>query len=370
MGHSYSVPTIKALFAEAADCAYPGCGQALILRHRGVVTAVAQIAHIRSERPDGPRFEPSFPVELIDHTDNLLLLCGSHHRAVDDSESAYPTIELLQWKADQISRSGTGTAITDTQIQTCTDGDWVPLESAVFHLISTSQAQILSVFQAYSMALQDYFKETPAVFTSLLRPDSIVESEIAIPVLAISGHHREPLRAADTRFERMTREYIRLVGMARDRDSEQQAREEAASIVSNYLRSIDNWQIFPPEEIPLQGFTAVRVSYEPELKRVTFDRLTGRRNLRDYHSRLLHTSDALEYFAAISERGLGIFEAIEALEECPAAVRMVAYMLDSKSASISPFRIRRDSPETWDFWYHEFDTEVEERRLYGTETEY
>jgi hypothetical protein len=48
------VATIKTLFGEASSCAYPGCDERLIFRARGAVTVVAEIAHIRSEKRDGP----------------------------------------------------------------------------------------------------------------------------------------------------------------------------------------------------------------------------------------------------------------------------------------------------------------------------
>ena len=54
MGRNYTNPTIKTLFGEASTCAYPGCNEPLIFRDRGKATAIAEIAHIRSETPAGP----------------------------------------------------------------------------------------------------------------------------------------------------------------------------------------------------------------------------------------------------------------------------------------------------------------------------
>jgi hypothetical protein len=113
---SYSLPTVKTLFAEANACAYPDCSTALIFRDRGRTTVVAQIAHIRSESRLGPRYDESFDGAL-NGPENLLLLCGVHHPPVDRHESLYGVEELLQWKADQIRRAGGGTAVSEEQVR-------------------------------------------------------------------------------------------------------------------------------------------------------------------------------------------------------------------------------------------------------------
>lgn len=108
------------------------------------------------------------------------------------------------------------------------------------------------------------------------------------------------------------------------------------------------------------------VSYEPELRRVEFDTVEPtRRNLRDYSSRLLDTSEAIEFYATITQGGFGFIESMDALEENPPALRAVTHMLDTHKIDFGRFRFQRHSPERWDFVYHEFDTELEERRLFG-----
>jgi hypothetical protein len=90
---SYSLTTIKTLFGEASTCAHPECDEPLIFTERGRNTAVAEIAHIRSETPGGPRHDSGYAGE-VNGSDNLLLLCGKHHRAVDRHESLYSVAEL------------------------------------------------------------------------------------------------------------------------------------------------------------------------------------------------------------------------------------------------------------------------------------
>ena len=111
------MPTVKALFAEATHCAYPGCADRLVFEDagRGVRTIAVQIAHIRSAKADGPRHDPDFPAGELNEEANLLLLCGKHHAAVDQNESVFETKELLQWKAEQVAQTG-GTVVSDADI--------------------------------------------------------------------------------------------------------------------------------------------------------------------------------------------------------------------------------------------------------------
>lgn len=68
-----------------------------------MLSVSAEIAHIRSEAVNGPRYDPTYPEELIDQEENLVLLCGLHHKPVDEHATLYPVEELLQWKRRQIS---------------------------------------------------------------------------------------------------------------------------------------------------------------------------------------------------------------------------------------------------------------------------
>ncbi len=116
MGRNYTNPTIKILFGEASTCAYPGCNEALIFRDRGKATAIAEIAHIRSETPRGPRHDPNYTGD-IDGPENLLLLCGKHHRPVDRHENLYSIEELETWKAAQRAAADGGTPLTEADLR-------------------------------------------------------------------------------------------------------------------------------------------------------------------------------------------------------------------------------------------------------------
>ncbi len=91
MGHAYRDVTLKILFGAAPFCAFPECSEPAVFGSGGTRKIVLQIAHIRSERPAGPRSDPTFPLDLIDKHGNLLLLRGKHHPVVDANESTYTT---------------------------------------------------------------------------------------------------------------------------------------------------------------------------------------------------------------------------------------------------------------------------------------
>jgi len=104
-----STATSNRLFAAAAGfCAFPGC-------RADLKATVVQRAHIRSSRPDGPRFDPGFTGDP-DAFENLLLLCPNHHDQVDKRERERWSIEKLieikrdheDWIADATRRGQHG----------------------------------------------------------------------------------------------------------------------------------------------------------------------------------------------------------------------------------------------------------------------
>lgn len=59
---------------------------------------VGDECHIISGETNGPRYDPSYPTEKIDSYENLMLLCRTHHKMVDDQSSTYTTEVLRQIK--------------------------------------------------------------------------------------------------------------------------------------------------------------------------------------------------------------------------------------------------------------------------------
>lgn len=62
-------------------------------------SVVADECHIISPQPNGPRHDESFPPEQLDAYENLILLCRTHHKMVDDQTANYTSDCLRQVKA-------------------------------------------------------------------------------------------------------------------------------------------------------------------------------------------------------------------------------------------------------------------------------
>jgi hypothetical protein len=94
---------VRTLWTRAHNqCAFPGCFQTLTedavdaRTGQAFVTVVGQQAHIRSSKPDGPRHDPAYPKNRLDSHENLILLCPTHHKMIDDEDGAGYTVETLE----------------------------------------------------------------------------------------------------------------------------------------------------------------------------------------------------------------------------------------------------------------------------------
>jgi len=56
---------------------------------------VGEECHIISGQPNGPRYDPTFPRKNLDLYQNLILLCRTDHKMVDDQSDTY-TVNILQ----------------------------------------------------------------------------------------------------------------------------------------------------------------------------------------------------------------------------------------------------------------------------------
>jgi hypothetical protein len=60
-----------------------------------VESIVGEECHIISARKNGPRYDASFEPEKLDSYENLMLLCRTDHKMVDDQAAAF-TVEILR----------------------------------------------------------------------------------------------------------------------------------------------------------------------------------------------------------------------------------------------------------------------------------
>lgn len=98
----------NAIWARAAGrCMFPGCNQDLT---GDLISGLEDrnfgfIAHIVADIPGGPRGDPIRSSALCDDANNLMLLCGVHHKVIDvDQKDDFPESRLLAIKADHERR--------------------------------------------------------------------------------------------------------------------------------------------------------------------------------------------------------------------------------------------------------------------------
>ena len=87
--------TIKRLYGLSGNvCANPNCRKPLITENNHI----GEIAHICAASPDGSRYDPNMTDDERRSIDNLLLLCESCNKLVDNNAEEYPVSELKKWK--------------------------------------------------------------------------------------------------------------------------------------------------------------------------------------------------------------------------------------------------------------------------------
>jgi hypothetical protein len=91
--------TIRKLFALSSNrCAFPDCQTGIVDRSTG--TIVGEVCHIRAQKEGGPRFNAGQTSEERHSLENLVLMCGVHHKIIDADEnlSVYTVERLLEIK--------------------------------------------------------------------------------------------------------------------------------------------------------------------------------------------------------------------------------------------------------------------------------
>lgn len=107
--------TVSLLWAQAAGrCQYEGCNEIL---YRDMVTQrrgnSSYIAHIVGDSPDGPRGDAERSGPLSKDISNLMLLCDTHHRLIDQEDvEGHPEKRLVAMKKKHEERIERVTGIT------------------------------------------------------------------------------------------------------------------------------------------------------------------------------------------------------------------------------------------------------------------
>jgi hypothetical protein len=90
---------VRLLWGRSGNrCAFPNCHMEMTVG--GSKTTIGEIAHIVAKSVDGPRGNNPLPLEQRDEYDNLILLCPTHHKLIDDNEDKWSVSLLKEMKAD------------------------------------------------------------------------------------------------------------------------------------------------------------------------------------------------------------------------------------------------------------------------------
>ncbi len=88
---------VKTLWGRAANrCAFSDCKIELTID--GEIDTLGEMAHIIAKSPDGPRGTSDISLESRDNYENLILLCPTHHKMIDNNTKEWTVEKLKQTK--------------------------------------------------------------------------------------------------------------------------------------------------------------------------------------------------------------------------------------------------------------------------------
>lgn len=126
------ISDVKTLWGLAAGrCAFPDCK--IELTFIGGGKTLGEIAHIIAKSPDGPRGNVDIPPDSKDTYNNLILLCPTHHKVIDNNLEEWTVDKIKQakedhekWVATQLDRGGIVIpSIDNTTFLKSRKKDWV-----------------------------------------------------------------------------------------------------------------------------------------------------------------------------------------------------------------------------------------------------
>lgn len=78
---------------------------------------LGEICHIKAQSPDGPRYDSAQSDKDRHNFDNLLLLCSSHHKVIDDDLVTYTVEHLTTFKTPRTTTPSEGFTLSNELLQ-------------------------------------------------------------------------------------------------------------------------------------------------------------------------------------------------------------------------------------------------------------
>lgn len=87
-------------------CAMPDCQNKLVVdgNAQDDASLVAEMAHIKGEKPGSARYDANMPETDCNKHENLILVCPSCHKKIDDQPNTYTVDKLLEIKQNHEKR--------------------------------------------------------------------------------------------------------------------------------------------------------------------------------------------------------------------------------------------------------------------------
>lgn len=101
MSSSISTRDQKILCTKSGNrCAMPNCKKELVVdgNDEDRSSLIAEIAHIKGEKLGSARYDPKMPYEDRNKHENLIFVCPSCHKKIDDQPNTYTTEKLVEIK--------------------------------------------------------------------------------------------------------------------------------------------------------------------------------------------------------------------------------------------------------------------------------
>jgi hypothetical protein len=148
---------------SAGRCEYAGCNSVL---HTDILTNKkcnsAYIAHVVADEPNGPRGDVKRSKLLANDICNLMLLCDTHHRMVDEDEITYTELRLLEMKRQHEERIRRITNIApNMSSEIILYGANIGFHNSPLSYQSASEALLYDYYPANNFPIELGLKNTP-----------------------------------------------------------------------------------------------------------------------------------------------------------------------------------------------------------------
>jgi hypothetical protein len=222
-----STKALRSLYLLSGNlCANPACATVLINANG---TLVADVCHIKAEKPGGARYDKSLSPEQRRAPENLILLCSTCHTLVDREPEKYTVALLTKWKKERESHfSAIGDTLRQRYVAEVTDEG----ESVGFSLPATLKSYVRFLEKRrYSHTIDEgtpgYVADFVEKFRHISLPDRELIRAIVEKAIALGGGretdygvqvHPDDLKTIQVDRKRLSDYRIRKLSKTLDRN--------------------------------------------------------------------------------------------------------------------------------------------------------